>query len=305
MNALYVVLLLLFPVFPSLLEARHKIRPPAGYINMHLGGRLGNQMFQVAAALSLAKDTGALPVFPEFRTKTKEDVPLNRQIFFSSLNTAQPADSPSLVYFEHPHFHYQPIPYRRNIEIYGYFQSEKYFKHNKQLICDFFEPSMEIRSYLETKYQDLLAHPCTVAIHMRAYKLESLEIEKCFPFLPGEYYMKAAELFPPGALFVIFSDRIDWAKEEMRDFSLPHVFIENEPHYHDLYLMSFCKHQIISPSSFSWWAAYLNKNPDKFVVAPNPWFSPISGHDSSSVIPEDWHLLDWMESAGVGCTQNL
>ena len=181
------------------------------------------------------------------------------------------------------------------MEIYGYFQSENYFKHNKEKICAFFEPSIEITKHLTTKYQDLLEHPNTVAIHMRAYKIENPDIEKCFPFLSGEFFMKAAEQFSEDALFVIFSDEMGWAKEEMKNFTRPHIFIEKETHYHDLYLMSFCKHQIISTSSFSWWGAYLNKNPSKIVVAPYPWFTPISGHDSSHVIPEGWRTASWQQ----------
>lgn len=264
------------------------------YVNMHLGGRLGNQMFQIAAALSLAEDCGAEAIFPDLATRNQEDIPLNRQFFFSSLQTKRPSIPSTYSFSEHPHFYYIPIPFHPNMEIYGYFQSEKYFKHNKKKICTAFEPSAEIKEYLAHKYEDLLQHPYTVAIHLRAYKLESIEIEKCFPFLSGEFYMKAAEMFPENALFVIFSDRIQWAKEELRGFKRPHVFIENEPHYHDFYLMSFCKHQIISTSSFSWWAAYLNKNPDKIVIAPDPWFNPISGHDSSNVIPAGWHTLSWL-----------
>ena len=266
---------------------------PEAYINMHLGGRLGNQMFQVACALSLAKDTGARAIFPDFATKNGDDLPLNYSVLFSSLDTTLPNHAPCAVFSEHPHFHFTPIPYQPNMEVSGYFQSERYFKHNKEIIHSFFKPPATIVRYLEEKYQNLLCHPCTVAIHMRAYKLESPDIEKCFPFLTRAYYQKAATLFPDDALFVIFSDRIDWAKQEMGNFSRPHLFIENESHFHDLYLMSFCKHQIISPSSFSWWAAYLNTNPYKIVVAPTPWFSPCSGHDSSNVIPPEWSTLSW------------
>ncbi len=264
------------------------------YVNMHLGGRLGNQMFQIAAALSLAEDFGAEAIFPDLAERDGEDIQLNHKYFFSSLEAKRPSVPSTYTFHEHPHFHFNPISFHPNMEIFGYFQSEKYFKHNKEKICSFFEPSAKIKEYLAKKYQPLLDHPKTVAIHLRAFKLESLEIEKCFPFLSGEFYMRAAELFSEDALFVIFSDRIDWAKKELKNFKRPHVFIENEPHYHDFYLMSFCKHQIISPSSFSWWAAYLNKNPEKIVVAPDPWFSPVSGHDSSNVIPEGWHALSWL-----------
>lgn len=264
------------------------------YVNMHLGGRLGNQMFQIAAALSFAKDFGAVAVFPDLVYRVSEDLPKNYRYFFGALNVEKPRKEPTYCFEESPHFEFCPIPFHKNIEINGYFQSERYFKHNKEIICDAFKPSLPIQTYLREKYRELLEHPNTVAIHLRAYKLEGLDIEKCFPFLDGSFYMKAAEqFFPEEALFVIFSDQIEWAKEEMKEFHRPHIFIENEPHYHDFYLMSFCKHQIISPSSFSWWAAYLNKNPNKIVVAPDPWFSPVSGHDSSNVIPPEWFKLKW------------
>ncbi len=263
------------------------------YILMHLGGRLGNQMFQVAAALSLAEDYGARVIIPDLECRTGEGIPLNRKIFFHSISSEHPFPRPSFVFKEHHHFCFQPIPYQPYIEIVGYFQSEKYFKHNKDKVLAFFEPTAEIKEYLLDKYGEILEHPNTVGIHLRAYKLENLEIEKCFPFLKAEYFINAAELFSDDALFVFFSDRIEWAKEEMKNFERPHIFIENETYYHDLYLMSFCKHQIISPSSFSWWAAYLNKNPDKLVVAPDPWFNPDSHHDSSNVIPEGWFKMSW------------
>lgn len=263
-----------------------------GYIYMHLGGRLGNQMFQIAAALSLAEDVGAKAIFPDL-VRNVENLSLNYQHFFSSLDISRPLVNPSFSFSEHPHFEFQPILFQPNMEVFGYFQSEKYFKHNKEKVCSFFEPSEDIRNYLSEKYKPLLDHPNTVAMHLRAYKLESVDIEKCFPFLKGEFYIKATEIFPDDALFVIFSDRIEWAKEELKNLNRPHIFIESETHYHDFYLMSFCKHQILSTSSFGWWAAYLNKNPDKKVVAPDPWFSPISMHDSTNVIPEDWLPLSW------------
>lgn len=269
------------------------VPPYNGCVNMHLGGRLGNQMFQIAAALSLAEDYGAEALFPDLIDRKTEQVQLNHKCFYPSILAKRPQGKSSYVFYEHPHFHYQPIPFRPNMEVFGYFQSEKYFKNHKDKVCETFAPSPEIKQYLTTTYRDLLDHPNTVAIHLRAYKLEALSIENCFPFLPSAFYMAAAELFPEDALFVIFSDQIDWAKKELASFKRPHIFIENEPHYHDFYLMSFCKHQILSASSFGWWAAYLNKNPEKKVVAPQPWFSPISGHDGSNVIPEGWVCLYW------------
>ena len=70
------------------------------------------------------------------------------------------------------------------------------------------------------------------------------------------------------------------------------IFIENEKPYHDLYLMSMCKHNIICHSSFSWWAAYLNLNPNKIVVAPKHWVTKKCGLNYKDVIPKEWIALE-------------
>ena len=264
------------------------------YISKTIRGRLGNQMFQVAATLSLAWDNDAQALFPELAVDNQEwNFSLNREIFFSALNFQDPVSPKEYTFREHRHFVYRPIRYRKNMLLDGYFQSEKYFRKYKDRICELFQPSSEIKTYLLENYQSIIEHPNTVAIHLRAYELESKNLSKCFPFLKETFYLKAAEHFPSDALFVIFSDRPMWAKEMLKNFNRPHVFIENESYYHDFYLMSFCKHQILSPSSFGWWAAYLNKNKDKLVVCPDPWYSRISRHDSSSVIPEGWIKLTY------------
>ena len=60
----------------------------------------------------------------------------------------------------------------------------------------------------------------------------------------------------------------------------------------DMAIMSMCDHNIIANSSFSWWAAWLNKNPDKQVVAPNKWFGKAyKNHDFKDLLPETWTRL--------------
>ncbi len=285
---LFLLTLTIAPCTSSALVPQRCVNGKHFIYSRYYGGRLGNQLFQIAAALSLAIDHNAEAVFPDYLLRNQYDIPINREMIFPHLNFEQPRAGVEYQYVENRDFKYSPIPYRPNMRILGYFQSEKFFKHNKDKILPYFEPSDKITSYLQSKYDDLLCHPCTVAIHLRGYLQESPNLKEMFPFIGQDYVEQAASLFPEHALFVIFTDQIEWAKHELKDFSRPHVFIENEMHYHDFFLMSFLKHQIICNSSFGWWAAYLNKNPDKIVVAPFPWFHPNHHLSSEHIIPDEW-----------------
>lgn len=258
------------------------------YVMSTIHAQLGNQLFEVAAALSLAIDNDAEAYFPDFETKTTDNIPKNKEIFFSSLNTQKPKKKCSYTY-EEADFSYNPIPYKPNMKIHGYFQSEKYFKHNKDQILPLFEPKAEIIEYLKSRYIDILEHPNTVAIHIRTYF--DNDPNHHYYHLNGRSYVKnAMRHFPKDSLFVVFSDKIDWTKQELKGLAKNMRFIEKEAYYHDFYLMSLCKHQIISNSTFSWWAAYLNKNSNKIVVAPKKWFGPRLIHNTKDLYPEGWIL---------------
>lgn len=278
------LLVLPLAIAPSLLEAK-------SYVIGKLIGQLGNQMFIIAATTSLALDNGAIPVFPDLTNPSQPDfnIPHNYQKFFGHLNTKNPSLKKKRLYSE-PHFHYRPIPYKKNITLSGYFQSEKYFIKNKQKIIDLFSPSPQIISYLEGKYQDIIDQPNTVSIHMRSYLKED----------PGggyhitygiSYFQKAMSLFPEDTLFVVFSNDMDKCKKEFVNIPRNLRFIEGEDYIDDFFLMSMCKHNIISNSSFSWWAAYLNRNPEKMIVAPLPWFGPNAKLNTKDLIPDGWHII--------------
>src|SRR5579862_8141016 len=106
------------------------------FVMGELEGQLGNQFFIIAATVSLALDYDAIPIFPDLEKKKMYNIPFNRKKIFSHLNTYLPY-VPQYSYKE-PFYHYEKIPYRPNMKISGYFQSEKYFVHHKQEILSLF-----------------------------------------------------------------------------------------------------------------------------------------------------------------------
>jgi hypothetical protein len=206
---------------------------------------------------------------------------------FNHLNVSLPTEEVEFVYQE-PSYTYEPILYRPNMLIEGWFQSEKYFINHKQEIMDLFACSPETTDYLTAKYSDIINNLNTVSIHLRSYAKEDPYLTNVYPTYGREYFQKAMQLFDADVQFIIFSDQIEWAKEELNGLSNNMRFIENEQFYHDFYLMSMCKHNIICNSTFSWWAAYLNRNPNKNVVVPATWFTPQYNHNSQDLIPSGW-----------------
>ena len=116
--------------------------------------------------------------------------------------------------------------------------------------------------------------------------------QKVYPSYGVEYFAQAASLFPEETLFVVFSNKMAWCKANLSGIAKNIRFIEGETHYHDFYLMSMCKDNIICNSSFSWWAAYLNRNPSKRVIVPSPWFAAEYKHDTRDLIPPTWIPLN-------------
>lgn len=273
---------LTFSFFAPLEAASPKNSPP--FVTAQLMGQLGNQLFIIAATVSLALDHNAAAIFPDFMENKEYKIPLNYKRLFYSL----PVDLPKPVGFTYkePRFSYNPIPYRPNMKLFGYFQSEKYFASHKKEILDLFAPPSDILAYLSSHYKEILEHPKTVSIHVRIYHEDPTG--KAHPTCSRDYFERAVALFPDDSLFVVFSNQMQECKALLSSVSKNLYFIEGEDHFIDLYLMSFCKHNIIANSSFSWWAAYLNPNPEKKVVAPKIWFNPAYLSDTDDLLPEGW-----------------
>ncbi|MEX0961338.1 MAG: alpha-1,2-fucosyltransferase [Simkaniaceae bacterium] len=254
--------------------------------------QFGNQLFQVAAGYALALDHGYEPLFPDFKSCPHWNVRENYKKVFSKFNADSPS-SPILKKLNEAEVNrLGHLP--ENVMIHGFFQSEKYFIHHKEEILKLFSPSNEILDRLLEKYQSLLSHQKTVALHVRTYLADYGHIpqSKEFHAFPGlEYYKNAVQLLGEDCLYLIFSDRIAWCKKNLSDIAPFIVFIEGNHYIDDFYLMTLCDHIITANSSFSWWAAYLNQNPDKLVITPKNWYGERWRYLTNQIVPKDWIRL--------------
>ncbi len=318
-------------------------RPPWG------PGRLGNQLFPIAAAISLGIDYDTKVYFPYLNEHSNSDIPTNKEKILWRLDSANPPHNPAysvrnfcpskledpLQKIVVPVFRYGGVALKlqgygiakstfdedeKGIwplkSIYNPFEeisniekklesgvlyifpawSENHFVHNKEKVLSYFDISDEIYNELYTKYREIIDHPYSVSIHVRTLKGEEL-VHCKRPFYGEKFLKEAIRNFPEDALFVVFSDDIQWCKNHLSSLRNKMVFIENEPYYNDFYLMSLCKHNIVTNSTFSWWGAYLNKNPEKKVIAPRHFFFPdlVSTRNFERVKdlwPSNWVLID-------------
>ena len=263
---------------------------------------LGNQLFQYAFGRYLAHKNN---------TELKLDItafedgkgPQHRRYRLKFFNirenfaTEQDLKNCTLITENRPQysgeFQEEYLNYPNNIFIQGWWQSEKYFSEIENIIRQEFtlkNPLEKNSSYWEHK---ILSADCPVSLHIRRGDYTSYDF-RYFMGLPSlEYYKTCLEelkkFFPKMTVFV-FSDDLNWVKNNLK-FNFTFEFVEGcENDFEELYLMSLCKHNIIANSSFAWWGAWLNKNPDKKVVAPSPWF----WHDSwggNTLLPQSWTTI--------------
>ena len=166
----------------------------------------------------------------------------------------------------------------------GCWQTEKYFPDVKELLKNEFQfPVPE--DVANQSYLDQIHNTISVGIHIRrgdylVSKYSGLYEGICTP----EYYQKAIaqmQAWHPECHFFLFSNDADWVREQYQGNEYTVVDCnDEETGYYDMMLMSHCKHQIIANSSFSWWAAWLNTNIEKKVIAPSKW---LNGRDCSDI----------------------
>ena len=261
----------------------------------HIGtmGRLGNQMFQYAALKGIAAHRGYEYTIPPENPRIQIDNYGLIEAFELSDNKKIGWLNTQYDIIAEKHFHFDEDLFNTFPDgsgLYGFFQSEKYFKHIEDEIREDFTFKKEWLEPCEGFRKDLGDE--VIFLHVRrgdpnladkrGFKWAYVNIQDQHPTQPIEYYEKALTYFPDDMPVVVFSHSIDWVKEQ--DLIKPDRFMISEQTdkfsdgalvpYIDLCLMTLCDHAIIANSSMSWWGAWLIQNEYKKVVAPKMWFGP-------------------------------
>lgn len=287
-------------------------------IIVQLRGGMGNQMFQYAAGrcLSLRHNVPLKLDISQFQYDKLRNYDLSA--FTIVEDFAGPADLGQvkkssqklkniLIDLRSSIGGRWPIGYKKEAQFYvdpdfftlpdntyleGYWQSEKYFKEIKGIIRSDFSikiPQENQNQGIEEKIKNCTA----VSVHIRRGDyISNPETHKTHGICDPEYYEQAVEVIAKQTdnpeLF-IFSDDITWAKENIK-MNIPSHFVTNQNSlkgYEDLRLMTMCEHHIIANSTFSWWGAWLCRNPEKIIIAPKKWFSR-TDLDTRDLIPGSW-----------------
>ena len=164
-----------------------------------------------------------------------------------------------------------------NTFLHGYWQNEKYFIEIRDILLREFTLKNPLRPNSVAWKEKILSATCAVSLHVRHGDYLTYGGRNGFGIISEDYYLNCiAELhkhYSDITVFV-FSDDLQWCKDNL-NFGMPTEFVEGcEYDFEEMYLMSLCKHNVISNSTFSWWGAWLNQNPDKKVFAPDPWGNP-------------------------------
>lgn len=292
-------------------------------VTVFLQGGLGNQMFQYAVGLHLAKKQNSEPLLDTTlledrfsqRKFTRRSFSLDvftlepRFTLLSHIASAVPvpglwfnldriymqlaeaAGARNIIRERSQEFDPSVLNAKGNIALkYGYWQSERYFSAIAEDIrraFTFKHPFNDEAKELARKIESTNS----VSLHVR--RGDYLVPNNLLQPLDLQYYKRAVAYIAEHTKdpeFFVFSDDIDWCVANL-SLPFPATYVTNSTAgpraSHHMQLMSLCRHNVIANSSFSWWGAWLNRNPGKIVVTPKRWF-PNGSSGANDLIPLGW-----------------
>lgn len=267
-------------------------------------GRLGNQMFQYAALRGIASNRGFDWLIPPPDNYGNSNYGLFDCFKMSSVKDTN-FGYLSTQSVETGQFHFSEQFYNNcpdNVNLHDYFTTEKYFKNIESTIRKDYEFTEEVLNPCKEIIKDL-NNP--IFIHVR--RGDYLVKPEAHPVCPISYYEKALTYFDENSDVLVFSDDIEWCKNQELFSDDRFMMSEyNEKYsqtcdtlqgrkqalipYFDLCMMSLCTGGIIANSTMSWWGAWLIQNPTQPIVAPKQWFGSFYDHYNM----DDLFLDSWI-----------
>ena len=278
-------------------------------ITCKLMGGLGNQLFQIFTTISYAIDNNCPFFLKNEQVLHENEKATTRYTYWNSfLKKLTPylSDNDGFSHlYKEAGFRYSKINKVVNpneiLLLYGYFQSPMYFQHNiNQIISLLNIPELKKTIYNLVVSQNISHEFLSKAVSLHFRMGDYKNSPEYHPLATIDYYKNSIKYicnnlnFTPNILY--FCEDEDIADVDIMIGSLksefPHIEFQRAFHklvdWHQLLLMSLCKHNIIANSSFSWWGAYFNEEPNKIVCYPSVWFGKNVEHNVVDLFPSSW-----------------
>lgn len=253
------------------------------FIAPRLQGRTGNIMFQVAHAYAKSLEYNRQLIIPNSESSTSElesNILKNFNLIdinYDKIENYNLITAPFHFIELNPPSDIIPTQYS------GWYQSEKYFKKYSNIIKNSFYPTKEFIDKINNDF-NFIKNKNTTVINVR--RGDYLTQPTRHPVISKEYIYEALKYIPNCEKYIILSDDLEWCKKNIKLDDT--IYVDNYWNWEALWLMSQCNYFIISNSSFSWWGAYLSKEPNKIVISPSVWVGPDITDDMKDIWCQDW-----------------
>ena len=285
-------------------------------VTIHLMGGLGNQLFQIFTCLAYGYKEKRQTIFPYSDVLTTG---ITRNTYWESfldgikhlttINNNEYTVSSLTNHFDtlqENGFRYQDIPEfnNKNIRLFGYFQSHKYFQKYYDDICSLMGLNYKLLQVRDKCSEYFQPNMRTISMHFRLgdYK----QIQDCHPLMPIDYYrsslyymLSMKTIKKCNVLYFCQKQDYDEVSGIISKLSKEFNYVNfinvntNISDWEEMLLMANCDDNVIANSTFSWWGAYFNQNPTKLVCYPKLWFGPKLKHNVVDLFPNKWQKIEW------------
>jgi len=284
-----------------------------GMNNLGKNGRMGNQMFQYAALVGIAKQCGFDFRIPDhskasyFNRKVGVNIITEYHELQHCFEMLHCGDRYGVIDGDEIELHeshefceelFKECP--NHVTLNGYFQSEKYFKNAEKLVRLDFRFKEHIIEEVEKHYLEYLKDkPVSILVRDFNPEYDYPNCENNHINIPSEFYEKSIDILGRDRTYIICSNNIEQTKKQKVFQGDNFIFNEVVPDdiykgHFDLCLMSMCQDFIISNSTFAWWGAWLGKGKGKRVLIPTPWYGTGLSHISTDdLYPDEWEKIEW------------